>query len=129
MAGRPQMSPRMKAAKRKAETKKQIGSAVKTAAAVGVGSGGTAAILKASAMANPGTVDKVVRKAVDNPEGTGSAMRDVFERVTLPSAPVQDIINSAADVGLKTALGAAGAVMAYKGIKGLHGALGKQWPR
>lgn len=119
----------MKAAKRKAETKKEVGGALKTAAVVGAGSGGTAAILKASAMANPGTVDRVVRKAVDDPEGTGSAMRDVFERVTLPSAPVQDIINSAADVGLKTALGAAGVTMAYKGGKALHRALGKQWRR
>lgn len=126
---KPALPPHMKAAQRKAQTKKEVGSAVKTASVVGLGAGGGAAALKASDMANPGTVDRVVSKVVEDPYSMSSSVKDVFERVALPSAPVQDIISSAADVGVKTALAAAGATMAYKGIKGIHTALGKQWRR
>jgi hypothetical protein len=119
---RPAMSPRMKAAKKKAQNKKDAVNAVKTAGVVGLGLGTTNAVLTASEMSNPGTRDVVTRKAVDLPDG-GSAMTDVFERVQNAVPPMNEIVSSAADAGVKAALLGVGATLAYKGAKRLHRAL------
>lgn len=95
----------------------RAGRVTRTAVGSGVGTGGTAAMLKASAMANPGTVDRVVSKVVEDPYSSSSSVRDVFERVPLPAAPMNEIISSAADVGWKVALGAAAVAAAAKGIQ------------
>ena len=115
MANRP-LRPKQ-VAQIKSDDVRRAGRVTRTAIGSGVIGGGTAAVLKASSMANPGTVDRVVRKAVEDPEGTGSAMRDVFERVALPAAPMNEVISSAADVGWKVALGAAAVAAAAKGIQ------------
>jgi hypothetical protein len=95
----------------------RAGRVTRTAVGSAVAGGAIGAGMKASDMANPGTIDRVVSKVVEDPYSTSSSVRDVFERVPLPAAPMNEIISSAADVGWKVALGAAAVAAAAKGIQ------------
>lgn len=110
------LTPKQKA-KVKYDDVARAGRVTRTAVGGAVAGGVIGAGLKASAMANPGTVDTVTRKAVESPDGGSSAMRDVFERVPLEAAPMNEIISSAADMGVKAAMFAGGAALVAKGIQ------------
>lgn len=94
--------------KQKAQVKSddvvRAGRVTRTAGAGALGGGAVTAAMTASDMANPGTVDTVTRKAVENPEGGGSAMRDVFERVVQDAPPMDQIVDAAVNAGATGAL-------------------------
>lgn len=95
----------------------RAGRVTRTAVGGAVAGGAIGAGMKASDMANPGTVDRVVSKVVEDPYSASSSVRDVFERVPLPAAPMNEIISSAADMGVKAAMFAGGAALVAKGIQ------------
>jgi hypothetical protein len=88
----------------KSDDVRRAGRVTRTAVGGAVGGGAVTAAMTASDMANPGTVDRVVRKAVENPEGGGSAMRDVFERVVQDAPPMDQIVDAAVNAGTTGAL-------------------------
>ena len=88
----------------KTDDVKRAGRVTRTAVGGALGGGAVTAAMTASDMANPGTVDTVTRKAVENPEGGGSAMRDVFERVVQDAPPMDQIVDAAVNAGTTGAL-------------------------
>ena len=102
MANRP-LRPKQ-VAQIKSDDVRRAGRVTRTAVGGAIGGGAVTAAMTASDMANPGTVDRVVRKAVENPEGGGSAMRDVFERVVQDAPPVDQIVDAAVGAGTTGAL-------------------------